>query len=761
MTEDRSNLVLGLCTNYALHQIEPFLATLRTQVGDAHVCLFAAGMDLAFYHAAEDLGIEVCNALPYLKHGFRPEMARYMMYDDYLSAFAQRFRKILLTDLRDVVFQGDPFAEPLYAEVSFAAEDHKIGSCPNNSTWLRMLYGEAVLAELADCQISCSGTTIGEAGGIVCYVKTMREEIETRTFDRRRFGLDQGIHNYIVWKLRPPYGRFDPANRIVQTLHYTPKHRLQVTEGQITFEGRAAPIVHQFDRHPDLVAHIARAAPFRLAKTFGEKESSNTELVARLQQLEDFIAVKDTQINRITARCVEAERRTAAIETATFWRATYPLRRMMAGWPPGLRRIARAGSKLAWWSLTLRLSRKLCQRRSLLRAHAACVPPPRMIVSIKKAIKIGFLYYLLRLIGNATYPILGGRAPLRGYYDKTRDLMKYGEGGYIELEPPSGAHDSTPLDALRPAIFVARIPRGRSLYNCGVIASPDHRLLADVSANRRWTDLVLGESQPLYHPAMYKLRLPPIRHIAGSVAVISSVQPNNYYHWMFDILPRFEILRKSKLVPDYYLINMDTSFQKESLMLLDIPLNRILSPTMDTNIEANELIVPSLPGPVFDASPQAQSCKFLRSAFLQDRTRTPYRLLYITRTDANTRRIINEAEILKEVLGYGFQVVSLTGVPFLQQVKLFSEARIVVGPHGAGFANAVFCPSGSVLIEFMPERRQIDCFARLAHFVGMEYHSILGIENDVPDAPDVPRDHEVDTAELRKLLRQFTRASAT
>ena len=97
---------------------------------------------------------------------------------------------------------------------------------------------------------------------------------------------------------------------------------------------------------------------------------------------------------------------------------------------------------------------------------------------------------------------------------------------------------------------------------------------------------------------------------------------------------------------------------------------------MDTNIEANELIVPSLPGPVFDASPQAQSCKFLRSAFLQDRTRTPYRLLYITRTDANTRRVVNESEILKEVLGYGFEVVSLTGVPFLQQVKLFSEARI-------------------------------------------------------------------------------------
>jgi hypothetical protein len=361
-------------------------------------------------------------------------------------------------------------------------------------------------------------------------------------------------------------------------------------------------------------------------------------------------------------------------------------------------------------------------------------------------------YGVFRLIGNVTYPILGGRAALRGYYRKTRDFTKSGNGRYIELVPPSGARAPTPSDEPGAEIFVASIPGGRSLYDCGVAVSPDHRLLADVS----WQDMVRGESLPLYHAAMYKIRLPPIRHVVGSVAVVTSVRPNNYFHWMFDILPRFEILRSSHLVPDLYLVNADTPFQKESLRALNIPLDRILSPTMHTHIAADELIVPSLPGPVFGLTPQARSCAFLRSAFLpKDRAPAPHRRLYITRADARERRVVNEAEIQRELLGYGFEIVSLTEMPFLQQVKLFSEAAIVVGPHGAGFANAVFCPPGSVLVEFMPPGHQTENFKRVSRFGGLEYRSIAAATDNAPGVPNFTNDHTVDVAELRKLLHPF------
>jgi capsular polysaccharide biosynthesis protein len=308
-------------------------------------------------------------------------------------------------------------------------------------------------------------------------------------------------------------------------------------------------------------------------------------------------------------------------------------------------------------------------------------------------------------------------------------------------------------DAFQPEIFVAVIPGARTLYESGVVVSPDHRLLGDVSWEG-W-DLV---SAPRYHPVMFERCLPPTRHVAGRVAVISSVKADNYYHWMFDILPRFGILQRSGLAVDYYVVNATTQFQKDSLKVLDIASDRILNPAPDTHIEADQLIIPSLTGPVYELSPQLQACQYLRSAFLNENTvPRPHRAIYITRADANNRRVINESEIRAVVIDNGFEVVSLTNVPLLEQVKLFAEARIVVGPHGAGFTNAVFCQPGSVLIEFMPETWQIHCFERLARLVGMTYRSIVGIENDVSDGDIPSHNHTVDPVELGELLRQFSR----
>ena len=375
---------------------------------------------------------------------------------------------------------------------------------------------------------------------------------------------------------------------------------------------------------------------------------------------------------------------------------------------------------------------------------------------VNKAIHAAFRsprtrYCIPRIVGQVTYPFLAHRAPLRGYYAKTRDSLRHSNGRCIVLEPQSLTGDPSCPDTFEAELFTAVIPRGRSLYDCGVVVSPNHNLLADVS----WEGYE-AVSDAKNHPAMYKLRLPPIKHVAGRVAIITSINADNYYHWMFDILPRFEILQKSGLTADYYLINSTNRFQKECLQVLNIPIERILNPTKSTHIEADELIVPSLLGPVFKMTPQPQACKYLRSTFLPlVKAQKAHRALYITRDDARNRRVINEAEVKAEVTSLGFEVVSLSNVPVLRQVELFSEASIIVGPHGAGFTNAVFCPLNAVLIELMPEKRPIGCFERLARFVGMRYHSIVGTDRGISEDRLYTDDHAVDITVLRKVLRQF------
>jgi glycosyltransferase involved in cell wall biosynthesis/predicted O-methyltransferase YrrM len=67
--------------------------------------------------------------------------------------------------------------------------------------------------------------------------------------------------------------------------------------------------------------------------------------------------------------------RLAALESSTIWRIISPVL-IWAGDHPRLRRWSRRGAKLLWWSVTLKLFRKLRERRAL----APQLPPPANLV---------------------------------------------------------------------------------------------------------------------------------------------------------------------------------------------------------------------------------------------------------------------------------------------------------------------------------------------------------------------------------------------
>lgn len=78
------------------------------------------------------------------------------------------------------------------------------------------------------------------------------------------------------------------------------------------------------------------------------------------------------------------------------------------------------------------------------------------------------------------------------------------------------------------------------------------------------------------------------------------------------------------------------------------------------------------------------------------------KLLYISRINSNKRQLLNELELISAASALGYEIVDPGKLSFDEQVKLFSSARAVVGPHGSGLANAAFCGPGTVLIEFRP-----------------------------------------------------------
>ena len=67
----------------------------------------------------------------------------------------------------------------------------------------------------------------------------------------------------------------------------------------------------------------------------------------------------------------------------------------------------------------------------------------------------------------------------------------------------------------------------------------------------------------------------------------------NYYHWLFDVLPRLFILKNKINIEtiDYFLLpNIELKFQKESLDLLEIPENKRISSQRFRHLSADEIL---------------------------------------------------------------------------------------------------------------------------------------------------------------------------
>jgi len=67
------------------------------------------------------------------------------------------------------------------------------------------------------------------------------------------------------------------------------------------------------------------------------------------------------------------------------------------------------------------------------------------------------------------------------------------------------------------------------------------------------------------------------------------------------------------------------------------------------------------------------------------------------------RSIINENEVKDFLKKQGFEFLTLSKHHFNQQVEIFNQAECVVGLHGAGFANIVFCEPNTKVLELQSD----------------------------------------------------------
>jgi capsular polysaccharide biosynthesis protein len=236
-------------------------------------------------------------------------------------------------------------------------------------------------------------------------------------------------------------------------------------------------------------------------------------------------------------------------------------------------------------------------------------------------------------------------------------------------------------------LHVARVSHGRLATESGVVFAPDGRLVRE----SLWDDEHYNRlfSRPP--------RLAKATPLGGRHASIMSLWCRNYFHWLFNALPRIAVLRASGVEWDSLIVPEKlTAFQRETLARLGFADDK-LTPFTREHVEVEELIW------VAPLSPFSEPSTFLLDwvkGSLSVEAPEPFRKLYVSRQ--GTRRATNEAEVFRmlEPLGYEFMIPEQ--LSFDEQVKVFAETRVAVGPHGSNFVNGIFSRKLSVLEFYQP-----------------------------------------------------------
>lgn len=140
----------------------------------------------------------------------------------------------------------------------------------------------------------------------------------------------------------------------------------------------------------------------------------------------------------------------------------------------------------------------------------------------------------------------------------------------------------------------------------------------------------------------------------------------------------------------------------------------------------------------------------LRQAFNLQSYSGPALVVWVSRNGTKSRNVLNEQAVLdalQERLPHVGVVPWIGTEGMSQAAHLFGRAAVVVGSHGAGLSNIIFCESCS-LIELALESAQMRYFAHLAMALGLEYQAL----------PEMTHFRQNATVNVERVVRAITRS---
>lgn len=246
----------------------------------------------------------------------------------------------------------------------------------------------------------------------------------------------------------------------------------------------------------------------------------------------------------------------------------------------------------------------------------------------------------------------------------------------------------------------------------------------------------------------------------------------NYFHWMTEILPRIYLYLK-------------LTREKEIQLLVSDGLNDNLYELLRTvcgseraikrlkpglSYRASRLVYPSDVSRIFDVYDRAPSLEttYLPVNLLGDMVQamkmaigagagTGCKRVYVKRV-STYRALLNEAEIEDFLVGKGFLAVDPGKLSVREQVALFAQADIVVGPSGAAMTNMVWCHDQTRVLVLHSDHpfKKYPYWDALARVAGAQISYLSGPRaNHVKGLFEAHDDYRIQIDSIKHALREL------
>lgn len=266
-----------------------------------------------------------------------------------------------------------------------------------------------------------------------------------------------------------------------------------------------------------------------------------------------------------------------------------------------------------------------------------------------------------------------------------------------------------------PEIFVAEIAEAMVYGGSNLVLAGEVVLRHDLYDFPRDSTSEELHGRTLIDPKNGRIRLflhdEAPEHMSCAAVFTDACAPN-YAHWLTEVLPRIAMFCAEKRFAKVPLI-VDAGLHRnlmESLLLVAggereivcLPIGRAIAVDCSYVTSAcgyvpfgrrNTKLAGHSHGVFSPVALKKVRVRLIEAVQQPGGVELPEKI-YLRRT-SGTRKVTNVAEIEKLLVSRGFAIVEPEKLSFLEQVRLFSNAKVVVGSSGAALANIVFCQPGT------------------------------------------------------------------